>query len=34
VIELLDKLKTSGVKRFGMAAEAGGKKWFLKIGLK
>jgi biopolymer transport protein ExbD len=26
VIELLDKLKTSGVKRFGMAAEAGGKK--------
>lgn len=26
VIELLDKLKTSGVKRFGMAAEVGGKK--------
>lgn len=26
VIELLDKFKSSGVKRFGMAAEAGGKK--------
>lgn len=26
VIELLDKLKSSGVKRFGMAAQAGDKK--------